>query len=110
MSQDQIYDVASTHYERLRSYLSAYLQTQRASGNQSNQRTSAREKLTRLTKQQFAELSTDVFDEMNRRQLDSKEGDMLFPVEWGWMFRGECWADGAMRSVLDVDQVHFSQN
>ncbi|KAI9094657.1 hypothetical protein DFS34DRAFT_582702 [Phlyctochytrium arcticum] len=70
-------ELASTHYDRLRSYLSAYLQTQRATGNQSNQRTSAREKLTRLTKQQFAELSTDVFDEMNRRQLDSKEVPFL---------------------------------
>ncbi|TPX71731.1 hypothetical protein SpCBS45565_g00893 [Spizellomyces sp. 'palustris'] len=77
MSQDQVMDIASTHYERLRSYLSAYLQSQRASGNQSNQRTSAREKLTRLTKQQFTELSTDVFDEMNRRQLDSKEVPFL---------------------------------
>ncbi|KAJ3015900.1 component of the polarisome [Thoreauomyces humboldtii] len=69
-------EVAATHYEHLRSYLQSYLQSQRAAGTHSNQRTSAREKLTRLTRQQFTELSTDVFDEMNRRQADS--GDVPF--------------------------------
>lgn len=43
----------------------------------SPQRQSAREKLTRLTKQQFQELSTDVFDEMKRRQLDAAEVPFL---------------------------------
>ncbi|KAI8822407.1 uncharacterized protein EV422DRAFT_523906 [Fimicolochytrium jonesii] len=69
--------IAATHYEHLRSYLTSYLQSQRDAGNPSNQRTSAREKLLRLTKQQFSELSTDVFDEMNRRLLDSKDVPFL---------------------------------
>ncbi|KAJ3044724.1 component of the polarisome [Rhizophlyctis rosea] len=77
MSRDQAGDVASTHYESLRQYLSSYLQSQRNAGGPSNQRSSAREKLTRLTKQQFTELSTDVFDEMNRRQLDSRDAPFL---------------------------------
>ncbi|RIB23587.1 hypothetical protein C2G38_1959245, partial [Gigaspora rosea] len=34
-------------------------------------RTNARDKLTRLTKQQFQELSTDVYDELSRRLLGS---------------------------------------
>lgn len=33
-----------------------------------NARASAREKLTRLTRQQFQELSTDVYDELLRRK------------------------------------------
>jgi hypothetical protein len=41
-----------------------------------NQRTSAREKLTRLTSQQFQELSTDVYDEMTRRTNNPHEGDL----------------------------------
>ena len=39
-----------------------------------SQRTSAREKLTRLTKTQFFELSTDVADEMRRRVKNSSDG------------------------------------
>ncbi|KAN0062694.1 component of the polarisome [Thecaphora frezii] len=38
-------------------------------------RTSAREKLTRLSKQQFTELSTDVYDELMRRQNNAKNGN-----------------------------------
>ena len=41
-----------------------------------NARSSAREKLTRLTKQQFQELSTDVYDELMRRKNNSEnEGE-----------------------------------
>lgn len=37
-----------------------------------NARSSAREKLTRLTRQQFQELSTDVYDELIRRNTNSE--------------------------------------
>ncbi|KAJ3290305.1 component of the polarisome [Borealophlyctis nickersoniae] len=77
MSRDVAVEIAATHYESLRQYLASYLQSQRSGNNPSNQRSSAREKLTRLTKQQFTELSTDVFDEMNRRQLNSQEAPFL---------------------------------
>lgn len=41
------------------------------------QRQSAREKLTRLNNQQFHELSTDVYDEMNRRQLAGNDDNQV---------------------------------
>lgn len=43
-----------------------------------NSRSSAREKLTRLTKQQFQELSTDVYDELIRRNNNTvgNEGEL----------------------------------
>jgi hypothetical protein len=50
-----------------------------AAGQVSTQRASAREKLTRLTKQQFHELSTDVFDETNRRQNSATDGKKTNP-------------------------------
>jgi hypothetical protein len=37
-----------------------------------NARINAREKLTRLSKQQFHELSTDVYDELVRRRTDDQ--------------------------------------
>ena len=37
-----------------------------------NARASAREKLTRLTRQQFQELSTDVYDELLRRKNNTE--------------------------------------
>ena len=40
-----------------------------------NSRTSARQKLTRLTRQQFQELSTDVYDELLRRTNNSAENE-----------------------------------
>ncbi|RKO85421.1 hypothetical protein BDK51DRAFT_48026, partial [Blyttiomyces helicus] len=61
----------------LRQYLASYLQSQRLNNANSNQRFSAREKLTRLTKQQFTELSTDVFDELSRRLLNSNDVPFL---------------------------------
>ena len=73
---DSLLDLAYSHYEGLRIFLASYLQTQ-IKNTPSNQRTSAREKLTRLTKPQFADMSTDVFDEMKRRQTDSTEGIVL---------------------------------
>lgn len=40
-----------------------------------NSRSSAREKLTRLTRQQFQELSTDVYDELIRRNNNSETNE-----------------------------------
>ncbi|KAL3897860.1 MAG: hypothetical protein SGCHY_003132 [Lobulomycetales sp.] len=56
--------MSSAQYSSLRQYLSSYLA---ATGTPSAQRINAREKLTKLTKHQFSELSTDVYDELTRR-------------------------------------------
>ncbi len=88
------YIVARTHYDELSKYLSSYL----AKGSMSslspfalshvhppaepaNSRSTARQKLTRLTRQQFQELSTDVYDELIRRKTnsDSVQGPSSFP-------------------------------
>lgn len=42
-----------------------------------NARASAREKLTRLTRQQFQELSTDVYDELLRRKNNTENEGVL---------------------------------
>lgn len=55
--------VSKTHFNELSRYLAAYL-----SRATPNSRSTARQKLTRLTIQQFHELSTDVYDELVRRQ------------------------------------------
>ena len=43
-----------------------------------NARASAREKLTRLTRQQFQELSTDVYDELLRRKNNADNEGMKY--------------------------------
>ncbi|KAF5351618.1 hypothetical protein D9756_007499 [Leucocoprinus leucothites] len=58
--------VSRTHFDELNRYLADYL-----AKAPPNSRTTARQKLTRLTIQQFHELSTDVYDELVRR----KQGD-----------------------------------
>ncbi|KAF5388773.1 hypothetical protein D9757_005617 [Collybiopsis confluens] len=60
--------ISKVHFDELSQYLAAYLA--RAAPNS---RSTARQKLTRLTIQQFHELSTDVYDELIRRKSD-KEG------------------------------------
>ncbi len=45
-----------------------------------NSRTTARQKLTRLTIQQFHELSTDVYDELVRRQKDAESQCFFFSL------------------------------
>ena len=70
-----INELAYVHYESLRKYLASYLQAQKQSNLLSSQRASAREKLMKLTKTQFAELSTDVYDEMNRRAVNGSESN-----------------------------------
>ncbi|GAA5995031.1 uncharacterized protein JCM10292_004496 [Rhodotorula paludigena] len=68
LSLEQSKQVARTHYSALKGWLSR--EGALASGTT---RTNAREKLTRLTRQQFQELSTDVYDELMRRIGDSPE-------------------------------------
>ncbi|KII95770.1 hypothetical protein PLICRDRAFT_34713 [Plicaturopsis crispa FD-325 SS-3] len=58
--------IARTHFDELSKYLAAYLARAPA-----NSRATARQKLTRLTRQQFQELSTDVYDELVRRKKNS---------------------------------------
>ncbi|KAF7352325.1 hypothetical protein MVEN_01196200 [Mycena venus] len=60
--------VAEVHFHKLDRYLQAYL-----AKPPPNLRSTARQKLTRLTIQQFHELSTDVYDEIVRRK-NEKEG------------------------------------
>ncbi|TFK62244.1 hypothetical protein BDN72DRAFT_848826 [Pluteus cervinus] len=55
--------VSKKHFTELSQYLAAYLARTPA-----NSRSTARQKLTRLTIQQFHELSTDVYDELMRRK------------------------------------------
>ncbi|GAA5980675.1 hypothetical protein JCM10908_001729 [Rhodotorula pacifica] len=61
--------VARTHHAALKRWLA-----QEGALNSASTRTNAREKLTRLTRQQFQELSTDVYDELMRRLQDSTDG------------------------------------
>jgi hypothetical protein len=76
--------VARTHYDELSKYLSSYLAKGSISSlspfahshvhppaEPANSRSTARQKLTRLTRQQFQELSTDVYDELIRRKTNS---------------------------------------
>ncbi|KZS88925.1 hypothetical protein SISNIDRAFT_552392 [Sistotremastrum niveocremeum HHB9708] len=64
---------ARTHFDELSSFLSSHL-SKEAQGSRSN----AREKLTRLTLQQFQELSTDVYDELVRRNGNSSKNEVPF--------------------------------
>ncbi|EPQ54975.1 hypothetical protein GLOTRDRAFT_76278 [Gloeophyllum trabeum ATCC 11539] len=65
--------IANIHFQELSRYLAEYLAAEPA-----NSRSSARQKLTRLTRQQFQELSTDVYDElMRRRQNNSGQNEAV---------------------------------
>ncbi|KAI9064956.1 hypothetical protein FKP32DRAFT_1591027 [Trametes sanguinea] len=65
--------VARIHFEELSRYLASYLAKEPA-----NSRSSARQKLTRLTRQQFQELSTDVYDELMRRKNNTSDNEVPF--------------------------------
>lgn len=65
--------VARTHFDELHRYLASYLAKEPA-----NSRSTARQKLTRLTKQQFQELSTDVYDELVRRKNNTSDNEVPF--------------------------------
>ncbi|KAL1742355.1 hypothetical protein HDZ31DRAFT_43446 [Schizophyllum fasciatum] len=59
--------VSKIHFDELSSYLAAYL-----ARSSQDSRSTARQKLTRLTIQQFHELSTDVYDELVRRKSEKQ--------------------------------------
>ncbi|RKP08146.1 hypothetical protein THASP1DRAFT_23809 [Thamnocephalis sphaerospora] len=61
-------EIARTHYSSLKRYLYQHLLKEKH--GVSAQRKSARDKLVRLTQQQFQELSTDVYDELTRREAN----------------------------------------
>lgn len=63
--------IARTHYVELSHYLAVYLAKAAP-----NSRSTARQKLTRLTKQQFQELSTDVYDELIRRKTNTADNEV----------------------------------
>ncbi|KAI0665719.1 hypothetical protein C8Q78DRAFT_1063711 [Trametes maxima] len=65
--------VARIHFDELSTYLASYLAKEPA-----NSRTTARQKLTRLTRQQFQELSTDVYDELMRRKNNTSDNEVPF--------------------------------
>jgi Spa2 homology domain (SHD) of GIT len=83
--------IARIHYEELSKYLVSYLAKGPilffliTSANPSlihfleraNSRSTARQKLTRLTRQQFQELSTDVYDELTRRKAETNQRSSL---------------------------------
>ncbi|KAJ3413524.1 component of the polarisome [Chytridiales sp. JEL 0842] len=77
MSSSASDSIAVQQYESLRLYLDSFLQSQKMAGNSSQQRANAKDKLAKLSKQQFIDLSTDVYDEMNRRQMQSNEVPFL---------------------------------
>ncbi|KDN47169.1 hypothetical protein K437DRAFT_267943 [Tilletiaria anomala UBC 951] len=65
---EEIKRTGRLHYEELLRFLRSHLAKAELGGPRSN----ARDKLTRLSKQQFAELSTDVYDELMRRQANAR--------------------------------------
>ncbi|KAJ3271005.1 component of the polarisome [Terramyces sp. JEL0728] len=67
--QKELSELARQHYRLFTDFLRVDLPQLRSQTG--NSRSSAREKLTRLSKNQFSELSTDVYDELNRRLKDT---------------------------------------
>lgn len=82
--------VARAHFEELSKYLATYLAKGpfnrscvlvpltpqlRVFTEPANSRSTARQKLTRLTRQQFQELSTDVYDELVRRKNNTTDNE-----------------------------------
>ncbi|PWN28947.1 hypothetical protein BDZ90DRAFT_134968 [Jaminaea rosea] len=65
---EEIRRVGRVHYQELLNFLRSHL-----AKDQTGPRSNAREKLTRLSKQQFTELSTDVYDELMRRLTNARE-------------------------------------
>jgi hypothetical protein len=63
-------DTMSEHFHVLKAYLGPYLNDEKGNPRPSR----AKDKLTRLSAVQFQELSTDVYDESIRRELDRKRG------------------------------------
>ncbi|KAL1916207.1 uncharacterized protein VTP21DRAFT_5824 [Calcarisporiella thermophila] len=73
ISAADAFEIAKSHHASFRQFLSDRLGKEFPS----NPRSTARDKLTRLTRQQFQELSTDVFDELMRRNMNDKNTPFL---------------------------------
>ncbi|KAF8884684.1 hypothetical protein BD779DRAFT_1801639, partial [Infundibulicybe gibba] len=71
--------ISKTHFDELDRYLAADLARERF-----NSRSTARQKLTRLTVYQFYELSTDVYDEVVRRKSEEPGKASFLPVRIGF--------------------------
>ena len=84
----------SEHYRMLKGYLAPYLQSQAPHPQQNR----ARDKLIRLSSVQFQELSTDVYDEMLRREEDRKSGGPASP------------GNSTPRYLLPRPNFHFKRN
>ena len=67
----------SKQIQALNNYLADYLEEERRQNQPNPARLGARDKLTKLTQTQFDELSTDVYDEMLRRQEVEQEQRMM---------------------------------
>ncbi|KAI8911117.1 hypothetical protein EDD86DRAFT_204432, partial [Gorgonomyces haynaldii] len=70
MEVDQTLDILALHYAKFREKLQPNMKQLKEKLEQQAGRPSARDKLGRLSKQQFTELSTDVFDELSRRETE----------------------------------------
>ncbi|KAF2425782.1 hypothetical protein EJ08DRAFT_382805 [Tothia fuscella] len=87
-------EALSEHYRVLRNYLAAYLNSERGDSRQNR----ARDKLLRLSSVQFQELSTDVYDELLRREDDRKRGGPAAP------------ANQTPKFLQPKDNFHFKRN
>jgi hypothetical protein len=75
--EDQYEALLQEHYAALKRYLAASLRDEKGNPRPNK----ARDKLLRLSSVQFQELSTDVFDELLRRQAAGRKGPNGQPLE-----------------------------
>jgi hypothetical protein len=87
-------EALSEHYRVLKNYLAAYLNAERGDSRQNR----ARDKLLRLSSIQFQELSTDVYDELLRREDDRRRGGPGAP------------ANQTPKYLLPKPNFHFKRN
>jgi len=66
--------VASIHYNEFSNFLVSYV----PNAHQTESRQTARQRLTRLTRAQFQELCTDVYDELIRRKTNANNTEAPF--------------------------------
>jgi hypothetical protein len=84
----------SEHYGVLKNYLAPYLRDEKPNQQQNR----ARDKLIRLSAVQFQELSTDVYDELIRREDEKKEPSQRPPPS------------GAPKYLVPKQNFHFKRN
>ena len=90
MMEEQLYE----HYRTLKNYLAPYLRDDKP--NQQPNR--ARDKLIRLSSVQFQELSTDVYDELVRREEERRKGGAGVP------------GNTTPKYLLPKQNFHFKRN